>query len=110
FNNNFPVEFNETFFTFGSRYYSSEDDGIAFIYPNPFNPQFQVMIFYSNSITGLERLINNESQLNSYDYNIFAGNELVRKGNFNKSGIIWNFDPNLDQNSQRVLPFSDDLS
>src|SRR5690606_26446446 len=69
---------------------------IAFKYPSPYNPMNYVMIFYSNSLEGLNNLIKN-ARLNGLDYQVINEQGVVaREGNFNKENFKWTYSSEMD--------------
>jgi len=104
-NTNFPFSFNKDYFTFAKTFYTNPYNSIVFKYPSPFNPKFYVLIYYSNSLKGLENLIK-KIQLGNKDYIVIDQNsKIIREGNFKKNALGWFFDNQLDFNYQK-----DDIS
>lgn len=93
---NFPVEFREDSFTFGDKVYSGRNDGIAFLYPSPYNAKNYVLIYYSNSLAGLENLTKNLKMTTDNEYQIVSDKGVVREGKFNKGSFVWKYDPSMD--------------
>lgn len=93
---NFPVDFREDSFTFGNKVYNGRNDGIAFIYPSPYNAKNYTMIYYSNSLGGLENLTKNIKITGENEYQIVSDKGVVREGKFNKGNFMWKYDPNMD--------------
>jgi hypothetical protein len=102
---NFPIEIKENYFYFGNKYYSNKKEGIAFIYPSPYNAKNFVLIYYSNSVEGLENLTKNLKIINNDDYQIInESGQLIREGEFNKNNFRWSFDTKLDKDYEKALP------
>jgi len=87
--NTFPLELTETGFTFNQKNYHQKNQGIAFLYPSPYNPQKLLLVYQANSFSGLENLIKNSARLNSKDYFILNENKILLEGNFNKGILGW---------------------
>jgi len=93
---NFPVDFRQDSFAFGDKVYTGRKDGIAFIYPSPYNAKNYVMIYYSNSLAGLENLTKNTKITGDNEYQIISDKGVVREGRFNKNSFVWKYDTNMD--------------
>ncbi len=93
---NFPVDFREDSFAFGNKVYTGRNDGIAFIYPSPYNAKNYTLIYYSNSLGGLENLSKNIKMSVDNEYQIVSDKGIVREGKFNKDNFMWKFDPTMD--------------
>jgi hypothetical protein len=93
---NLPVSFQEDSFSFGDKIYTGRNDAIAFIYPSPYNAKNYSLIFYSNSLGGLENLAKNLKLVGDQEYQIISDKGVVREGKFNKNNFVWKYDPNMD--------------
>lgn len=93
---NFPVNFSENSFSFGDKVYTGRNDSIAFIYPSPYNAKNYALIFYSNSLSGLENLTKNLKLNTGNEYQILSDKGVVREGKFNKNNFSWKYDSSLD--------------
>lgn len=104
-NTNFPFSFKKDYFSFSETFYTNPYNGIVFKYPSPFNPKFYVLVYYSNSLKGLENLVK-KINLGNKDYIVIDQNsKIIREGNFKKNALGWFFDNQLDFNYQK-----DDIS
>ncbi|MFN8579103.1 MAG: hypothetical protein U0354_19925 [Candidatus Sericytochromatia bacterium] len=93
---NFPVNFSENSFSFGDKVYTGRNDSIAFIYPSPYNAKNYALIFYSNSLSGLENLTKNLKLNTGSEYQIISDKGVIREGKFNKNNFSWKYDSSLD--------------
>ncbi|GIW22428.1 MAG: hypothetical protein KatS3mg068_1435 [Candidatus Sericytochromatia bacterium] len=98
---NFPFSFSKEYFTFANTFYNNPYNAIVFKYPSPFNPKFYVLIYYSNTLKGLENIIK-KVNLGNKDYIIIDHNsKIIREGNFKKNISGWFYDDKLDFNYQK---------
>jgi hypothetical protein len=103
-----PLIINNDSFAFGNTVYSAKKDGIALMYPSPFNAKNNILIYYSNSTEGLENLVNNAKIPYENDYQVInPEGKIVREGKFNKTGFTWKFDPKMDKDYLKMKKLND---
>lgn len=95
---NFPLTVTDDSFTFGGKTYTDRKAGVAFIFPSPYNAKNYVLIYYSNSVDGLDNLTKNAKMNYDSEYQVVdEQGKITHEGKFNKDNFNWKFDVNLDK-------------
>jgi hypothetical protein len=105
-----PIQIKDDYFIFGDKFYSDKKAGIALIYPSPYNAKYNVLVYYSNSVEGLDNLVKNAKITYGNDYQLLnEEGKVEREGKFNKAGFSWQFDPRLDKDYSASMSSSQEM-
>ncbi|MBC7474252.1 MAG: hypothetical protein H7263_08165 [Candidatus Sericytochromatia bacterium] len=101
---NFPLTIGEGTFSFGKKTYSDKKAGISFIFPSPYNAKNYVLVYYSNSVEGLDNITKNVRISSDNEYQIInEQGKSIREGKFNKTNYAWRYDTRFDKDFERTI-------